>query len=243
MFLSKDNRICVARQYTVRDGLIQSNPAQILQSHNGFIWVSTWNGVSRFDGRDFETFQFDSLLNQHMQRLENTADGNLWMIAYDRHSLYLYDIRENKLINVLKQYEQHFNTPLQIENLYPLSKGITWVTLNNGGCFRISDKECTVSSGIQYITAIDDVELGKVSRVFEDKQGEEWVFSDKGVSIFGKRTISSYPFSMFETMDNLVFLASQNGRLAYYDVNTMQFNIVPFQEKIQHINGIKVFER
>ena len=238
----KAQPICVARQYTVRDGLIQSNPAQILQSHNGFIWVSTWNGVSRFDGRDFETFQFDSLLNQHMQRLENTADGNLWMIAYDRHSLYLYDIRENKLINVLKQYEQHFNTPLQIENLYPLSKGITWVTLNNGGCFRISDKECTVSSGIQYITAIDDVELGKISRVFEDKQGEEWVFSDKGVSIFGKRTISSYPFSMFETMDNLVFLASQNGRLAYYDVNTMQFNIVPFQEKIQHINGIKVLK-
>ena len=238
----KGQPICVARQYTVRDGLIQSNPAQILQSHNGFIWVSTWNGVSRFDGRDFETFQFDSLLNQHMQRLENAADGNLWMIAYDRHSLYLYDIRENKLINVLKQYEQHFNTPLQIENLYPLSKGITWVTLNNGGCFRISDKECTVSSGIQYITAIDDVELGKVSRVFEDKQGEEWVFSDKGVSIFGKRTISSYPFSMFETMDNLVFLASQNGRLAYYDVNTMQFNIVPFQEKIQHINGIKVLK-
>lgn len=238
----KAQPICVARQYTVRDGLIQSNPAQILQSHNGFIWVSTWNGVSRFDGRDFETFQFDFLLNQHMQRLENTADGNLWMIAYDRHSLYLYDIRENKLINVLKQYEQHFNTPLQIENLYPLSKGITWVTLNNGGCFRISDKECTVSSGIQYITAIDDVELGKVSRVFEDKQGEEWVFSDKGVSIFGKRTISSYPFSMFETMDNLVFLASQNGRLAYYDVNTMQFNIVPFQEKIQHINGIKVLK-
>lgn len=238
----KAQPICVARQYTVRDGLIQSNPAQILQSHNGFIWVSTWNGVSRFDGRDFETFQFDSLLNQHMRRLENTADGNLWMIAYDRHSLYLYDIRENKLINVLKQYEQHFNTPLQIENLYPLSKGITWVTLNNGGCFRISDKECTVSSGIQYITAIDDVELGKVSRVFEDKQGEEWVFSDKGVSIFGKRTISSYPFSMFETMDNLVFLASQNGRLAYYDVNTMQFNIVPFQEKIQHINGIKVLK-
>ena len=70
----------------------------------------------------------------------------------------------------------------------------------------MTDKECTVSSGIQYITAIDDVELGKVSRVFEDKQGEEWVFSDKGVSIFGKRTISSYPFSMFETMDNLVIL-------------------------------------
>lgn len=240
--LAKGQPICVARQYTVRDGLIQSNPAQILQGHNGFMWVSTWNGVSRFDGRDFETFQFDSLMNQHMQRLENTVDGNLWMIAYDRHSLYLYDIREDRLTSILKQYEQQFNTPLEIENLYPLSKGITWVTLNNGGCFRISDKECTVPSGIRYITAIDEVELGKVSKVFEDKQGDEWVFSDKGVSIFGKRTISAYPFSMFETMDNIVFLASGNGRLAYYDLNTKQFNIVPFQEKIQHINAIKVLK-
>jgi len=238
----KGQPICVARQYTVRDGLIQSNPAQILQSHNGFIWVSTWNGVSRFDGRDFETFQFDSLLNQHMQRLENTTDGNLWMVAYDRHSLYLYDIREDRLVSVLKPYEQQFNTLLHIENLYPLSKGVTWVTLRNGGCFRISDKEYANISGIQYITSIDDVELGKVSKVFEDKQGEEWVFSDKGVSIFGKRTISSYPFSMFETMDSLVFLASENGRLAYYDINTKQFNIVPFQEKIQHINGIKALK-
>lgn len=242
LVFAKGQPVCVARQYTVRDGLIQSNPAQILQGRNGFIWISTWNGVSRFDGRDFETFQFDSLSNQHMQRLENTIDGNLWMIAYDRHSLFLYDIHEDKLINILKQYEQQFNTSLQIENLYPLSKGITWVTLNNGGCFRISDKECTDPSGIQYITAIDEVELGKVSKVFEDKQGDEWVFSDKGVSIFGKRTISAYPFSMFETMDSMVFLASENGRLAYYDMNTGQFNIVPFQEEIRQINGIKILQ-
>ena len=242
LVFAKGQPVCVARQYTVRDGLIQSNPAQILQGRNGFIWISTWNGVSRFDGRDFETFQFDSLSNQHMQRLENTIDGNLWMIAYDRHSLFLYDIHEDKLINILKQYEHQFNTSLQIENLYPLSKGITWVTLNNGGCFRISDKECTDPSGIQYITAIDEVELGKVSKVFEDKQGDEWVFSDKGVSIFGKRTISAYPFSMFETMDSMVFLASENGRLAYYDMNTGQFNIVPFQEEIRQINGIKILQ-
>ena len=231
--------VCVARQYTVRDGLIQSNPSQILQARNGFIWVSTWNGVSRFDGRDFETFQFDSLSNQHMQKLENTADGNLWMISYDRHSLYLYHTREDRLINVLKPYEQQFNTPLQIETLYSLPKGVTWVTLNNGGCFRIIDKECMVAAGIQYIPTIDNVEIGKVSKVFEDKQGDEWVVSDKGVLVYGKRTISVYPFSMFETMDNQVFLASGNGRLAYYDITAKQLNIVPFPKEVQHINGIK----
>lgn len=234
--------ICVARQYTVRDGLIQSNPSQILQGHNGFIWVNTWNGVSRFDGRDFETFQFDSLSNQHMQRLENTADGNLWMVSYDRHSLYLYHTQKDRLISILKPYEQQFNAPLQIETLYPLSKGVTWVTLNNGGCFRIIDKACTTDAGIQYIPTIHNVEIGKVSNVFEDKQGDEWIVSDKGVLIYGKQTVSVYPFSMFETTDSLVFLAAENGRLAYYDITAKQFNIVPFPEEVQTINGIKALK-
>ncbi len=118
------------------------------------------------------------------------------MIAYDRHSLYLYDIHENKLINVLKQYEQHFNTPLQIENLYPLSKGITWVTLNNGGCFKFQIKVYCFFR-VQYITAIDDVELGKVSRVFEDKQGRNGYLVTRELAYLASGPLVHIPFSMF----------------------------------------------
>ena len=90
----------------IRDRFIQEGDSIILDSG------STTTEIAKLlmNYKDL-TVITNACLLYTSQRLENTADGNLWLIAYDRHSLYLYDIRENKLINVLKQYEQHFNTP------------------------------------------------------------------------------------------------------------------------------------
>ncbi len=41
------------REYTVSDGLPQSQARSIYQTHNGFLWVSTRNGLARFDGIEF----------------------------------------------------------------------------------------------------------------------------------------------------------------------------------------------
>lgn len=43
--------------YGEAEGLSYRHVTQILQDHYGFIWLSTWNGLSRFDGRDFVTFK------------------------------------------------------------------------------------------------------------------------------------------------------------------------------------------
>lgn len=242
VFYMQCQPVCIAQQYTVRDGLIQSNPSQLLQDHNGFIWIRTWNGLNRFDGREFETFQFPSLSNQHIQKLENTADGNLWMISYDRRSMYMYDTRRNQLHDILKPYEQKFNSPLYFDALYPLSKGVTWVALSGEGGFRILDEECTTPAGIQYVTTTVHTEIGKIYNVFEDSRGDEWILSDKGVMLYDKRVISSYPYSMYDTIDNHVFLASENGRFAYYDIDSHQLNIVPLDESIRKINAIMRLE-
>lgn len=43
--------------YGERDGLSHRHVTQILQDKDGFIWLSTWNGIDRFDGREFVTFK------------------------------------------------------------------------------------------------------------------------------------------------------------------------------------------
>ena len=40
-----------------QDGLSHRHISQILQDKDGFIWISTWNGLDRFDGREFVTFK------------------------------------------------------------------------------------------------------------------------------------------------------------------------------------------
>lgn len=43
--------------YGEHDGLSHRHVTQILQDKYGFIWLSTWNGLDRFDGREFVTFK------------------------------------------------------------------------------------------------------------------------------------------------------------------------------------------
>ena len=42
--------------YSVNEGLAQSQVRDIVQSDDGFLWIATVGGISRFDGINFETF-------------------------------------------------------------------------------------------------------------------------------------------------------------------------------------------
>lgn len=43
--------------YGEADGLTHRHVTQMLQDGDGFIWLATWNGLCRFDGREFVTFK------------------------------------------------------------------------------------------------------------------------------------------------------------------------------------------
>ena len=49
----------IARLYTSESGLPNSQIYSIYQDSRGFIWIATENGLARFDGMDFNTFNFD----------------------------------------------------------------------------------------------------------------------------------------------------------------------------------------
>ncbi|MEW6005808.1 MAG: two-component regulator propeller domain-containing protein [Stygiobacter sp.] len=52
--------------YNANDGLASSTVFQIIQDHDGFIWLATQNGVSRFDGKRFTTYTVKDGLNSNM---------------------------------------------------------------------------------------------------------------------------------------------------------------------------------
>ena len=44
------------RQWNVEDGLPQSSVRCITQTHDGYLWIGTWNGLARFDGVHMTVF-------------------------------------------------------------------------------------------------------------------------------------------------------------------------------------------
>lgn len=65
--------------FSVEDGLPQSNISVALSSRRGYLWLGTpGSGLSRFDGREFENFSTrDSLPSNQIQALFESSKGDL----------------------------------------------------------------------------------------------------------------------------------------------------------------------
>ena len=73
-----------ARVYTAAEGLANSHIHDIFQDSKGFIWFSTENGLSRFDGIKFNTFNLDrststSIASNTVRLVLEDSMGKLWV--------------------------------------------------------------------------------------------------------------------------------------------------------------------
>ena len=73
-----------ARLYTSADGLANSHVHDIFQDSKGFIWISTENGLSRFDGMKFTNIRFDrnkqgSIASNTVRTVFEDSKGCLWV--------------------------------------------------------------------------------------------------------------------------------------------------------------------
>ena len=74
----------MARLYTADYGLPNSQVNHIYQDGRGFIWISTENGLARFDGFDFQTFRFirgkeDALASDLVLNVFEDSRGVMWV--------------------------------------------------------------------------------------------------------------------------------------------------------------------
>jgi ligand-binding sensor domain-containing protein len=69
--------------FNTEDGLAHIAVNSILQDRYGYLWVGTWNGLSRYDGYRFRNYTFDpndplTLTHGTIYNIKESADGELW---------------------------------------------------------------------------------------------------------------------------------------------------------------------
>jgi signal transduction histidine kinase/ligand-binding sensor domain-containing protein len=68
--------------WTSDDGLPQNSVISMAQTSDGFLWLSTFDGLARFDGKRFDVFNGDevpALFGEVFSSLCADASGNLWL--------------------------------------------------------------------------------------------------------------------------------------------------------------------
>lgn len=237
------------KHYSVNDGMSQGIVQTIIQDKKGFLWFGTWNGLNKFDGYTFKNYKTSYkdgyILNTNrISQIAETKYGDIWCQAYDGR-VYMFDNQTEKFIDILGSVAETMITNNYADHIYTLSKGISWITFQNEcAAIRIDDQLCKQGKGITlYSSFKQNLKGDKIYTVFEDSEGDEWILTNKGFSIIGKKQVDSdFPFQYIKEADGIIYLVSQSDKLASYNFKTRQFKFIEIPYHVSMINEVKKFD-
>ncbi len=212
LFMSKQGNICFAQQPTytneqhfgVEDGLPQSFITGFTQDKDGFIWISTLDGLSRFDGREFKNFRNKpgdsaTIAQNVIFKILLQADSSKLTLVYEGLHHDCFDTRtfEVKRISHLSTLHSIPNSKAQFLNranvydgtdwLFPRSDaaGIGWRNTDTGKTFFAN-----TTNGL--------LKQDTLSVIFQAADGTVFLISEDGVQVSNKAK-KHFKFIRFNT--------------------------------------------
>jgi ligand-binding sensor domain-containing protein/signal transduction histidine kinase/DNA-binding response OmpR family regulator len=174
------------KHLTVEEGLSHNWVRSILKDSQGFMWFGTFNGLNRYDGKNFKAYRVNTGNNLSDNFIESLAEdhfGNIWVGTFSGG------------LNVFDRSNEKFTTYLH-DPLNPLS-------ISGNKIYAIySDKDKNLWIGTDAGLDLFDYQtksfkhfkhdpanansLGKgfVSAIFQDHDGLLWIGTNKGLNIF-----------------------------------------------------------
>jgi len=168
-----------ARQHlTTEDGLASNAVSNIYQDDLGYIWIATWNGLSRYDGYNFYNYRTGNgshIKNLHNRILDLVIDQsqNIWMHMYDER-IFVLNRAIDKIINPFEGYNgyENFrtNSPLLVT-----SSGDVFVSIAGNDLFIMRldrhglKKEQVMTGGLN------------ISSMAEGYQSDIWLGTNNGI--------------------------------------------------------------
>ena len=158
----------VLKQWTAEDGLISNNLTSINVDQEGFIWITSFNGLLKFDGNSFDLFDSKNLeilnSNAFMDSYIQQSNGILFstqasgIIEY-KNGTFLSPSYNQELPNYIRRVIVDFN-------------GKIWAGTNNRGMYSVNDNviESLNHSELENIT-IMDIAVNKQNVIFAASRG------------------------------------------------------------------------
>lgn len=234
--------ICQIKEYSNNDGLLQNILSGIIQDQKGFLWISTRNGINKFDGYTFKCYKSSphkefSLSNNRITFIAETKQGDIWCQTYDKRA-YIFDTYKETFYDVLQPIDEAVKRKSSVKRIYPLKKGIAWIVCSKGDCYRVDEQRYKEKEGITLHNTFNGALKGNdILDVFQDSDGDEWVLTNRGISIIGSKKIGSdFPFKRIMEHQGKIYLISTSEKLAYYDPHTESIKFIETPPDINQIN-------
>lgn len=183
------------QHFSESDGLPQSTVTCVMQDSRGYIWISSWNGLSRYDGYSFQNFkarQGDNcpLTTNRILFIREAKGGNILCKCPD--GFYLFAVDKKKFVRI--KGKKH----------------------DSGDRFRPTPQQQKIISSLPGYSDIEHRIL------FKDKQNGFWIYTHRGLDrlTFARDKIGPVKYgnageefirTIFQSKNGTFFVADKNG--------------------------------
>ncbi|MCC7301787.1 MAG: SpoIIE family protein phosphatase [Bacteroidia bacterium] len=194
--------------YTVQDGLAQSNILGLVQDKNGYLWMGTESGVSRFDGKTFLNYTAD----------EGLAENNISSMLMDRSGAIWYGHNTGSITRqagrtFTKIENPSFPDEKSVYTFFQDKQGQLWISFIPYGVVVIKDPAGDLSSPSNVIV-YQDKDLGEqVYAIAQDPKGIMWFHTRYGIKHLNPKNgkFEYYPSAELSGAQTTAFMIDRKG--------------------------------
>lgn len=200
--------------YQVENGLPSNEIYSIIQDEEGYIWLATAMGASRFDGQNFTTFNTSNgLSNNHILDIKEDLIGRIWLLAADGQTGYIegqkvieeetnlfenHRMKEGDLIIYYKRSLSLYRDSLE-QGIFPHQKTYStsckyeegerniWVGTWGGGVYHYTNFKTDSLQTERYLPQ------KTITSILKDREGNYWFATlDEGIFLLSNRHVKTY---------------------------------------------------
>lgn len=209
--------------YSADEGMSSNTISDIEIDGYGFIWIASWNGLSRFDGYHFNNYHTGNtsgipLLHNRIERIYFDQSQNVWMDMYDGR-VFVLNRHTDQIINPLIGVKDYENIKTR-RHLFVDSNGSVYAIMHHVGIFILRLENNRILR--KQIPIPNDMTAYAIT---EGKKGELWVGTNKGIYRLNVEKKELQQTALVEeevvtslfTRDNTVYAGTQSGKIISFN--------------------------
>lgn len=180
-------------QYSVEEGMVQSQVQSLTQDQHGNLWIGTLAGVSRYNGHTFQNFtRKDGLAEDWVTVSFRDSKNDIWF-GHWAGGVSRFNSQSQKFESLnLEEYTRFKTVTAIVED----QQGYYWIATEGAGIFiyyplKNSMYTVTVNEGIPSMNVYD---------LCLDGNGNMWIATDRGLTICDTKSDFSSP-QAYEVMN------------------------------------------
>lgn len=217
-------------RYELEEGLSQNTVNCLLQDHKGFLWVCTQDGLNRFDGYAFKTFEEDSknataISDDYVISIFESSDRSLW-IGTRSGGLNRFDFATHQFEHYKGETDPNGIKLTRVTSIVEIDKDILWL-----GTYKGVVAFSRANNTYQVIDIGYPRESTHITAMLKDKRGNVWVGTRyKGLvrlnpkqennnNYFNKESIATFAsdtiWALYQDSHSNIWIGTEKGALRY----------------------------